>query len=136
MRGIVYPASNVVFFAQSNDPAAVKPAADTATATDPLANAYGGWQSVENAGLAMAEFANLLTIPGRKCSNGRPVPMDRADWPKFVQGLRAAGMSAYKAGQSKNQDNILEAANEVVEACSNCHDVYREKANLVDRCMP
>ncbi len=138
MRGIVSPASNVVFFAQANDPAAVKvtDATDTATATDPLMNAYGGWQAVENAGLAMAEFANLLTVPGRRCANGRPVPMDRADWPKFVQGLRTAGMSAFKAGQSKNQDNILAAAEEVVTACSNCHDVYREKDNLADRCTP
>ena len=23
-----------------------------------------------------------------------------------------------------------------VEACSACHDVYREKANLADRCTP
>jgi len=136
MRGVIYPASNVVFFAQAGDPAAVKQAADPSIATDPLESAYGGWLAVENAGLALAESANLLTIPGRVCSNGRPAPLQRADWAKFVQGLRAAGMSAYKAAQSKNQDNVVEAAGEVSEACANCHDVYREKPKLADRCLP
>jgi cytochrome c556 len=43
-------------------------------------------------------------------------------------------MKAYKAAQSKNQDNILDAADAVATACSNCHDKYREKPNLADRC--
>jgi hypothetical protein len=42
MRGILYPASNVIFAAQNDNPADVKPAKDPATATDPLAD---GWQS-------------------------------------------------------------------------------------------
>jgi cytochrome c553 len=84
--------------------------------------------------LALAEAANLLIIPGRKCSNGLPVPMQNADWAMFVQGLREAGMTVYKAAQSKNQDNILMAADAMTTACANCHDKYREKANLADRC--
>jgi cytochrome c556 len=43
-------------------------------------------------------------------------------------------MKAYKAAQSKNQDNILDAADAVATACANCHDKYREKPNLADRC--
>jgi hypothetical protein len=130
MRGIIYPASNVIFAAQSTNPASVKPATpDPALSTDPLSSTYGGWQAVENAGIAMAEAANLLTIPGRVCANGRPVPVQNADWPKFVEGLRAAGMAAYKAAQSKNQDAILDAADKVSTACSDCHDVYREKTD-------
>ena len=135
MRGIVYPASNVIFAAQNDNPAEVKPAPDPSTATNPLASSYGGWQAVENAGIALAEAANVLTIPGRKCQNGRDVPMQNADWPMFVQGLRDAGMATYKAAQSKNQDNILMAADTMTTACANCHDKYREKPNLADRCM-
>ena len=75
MRGVLYPASNVIFAAQSDNPADVPPAKDPATATDPLASTYGKWTAVENSGLAIAEAANLLTIPGRKCSNGVPVPI-------------------------------------------------------------
>jgi cytochrome c553 len=134
MRGILYPASNVIFAAQSVNPAEVKPAKDPATATDPLASTYGGWQAVENASLALVEGANLLMIPGRKCSNGLASPMNNADWPKFVQGLRDAGMKAYDAARSKNQDKILDAADTLTTACANCHDKWREKSNLADRC--
>lgn len=134
MKGILFPSANVFFAAQSDNPNDVAPAKDPSLATNPLASTYGKWQAVENASLAMAEAANLLSIPGRKCSNGLPVPIKNADWPKFVQGLRDAGMTAYKAAQTKNQDKIVEAADTVATACANCHDKYREKANLADRC--
>jgi hypothetical protein len=136
MRGILYPASNVIFAAQNDNPADIKPVKgkDPALATDPLLSTYGGWEAVENAALALAEGANLLTIPGRKCANGLPVPMNNSDWPKFVQGLRDAGMKAYKAAQSKNQDQILDAADAMTTACSNCHDKWREKPTVADRC--
>ena len=134
MKGILYPSSNVIFAAQNENPADVKPAPDPSTAPNPLASTYGKWEAVENSALALAEAANLLILPGRKCSNGLPVPLQNADWAKFVQGLREAGMTVYKAAQSKNQDNIVMAAETMTEACANCHDKYREKANLADRC--
>jgi hypothetical protein len=134
MKGILYPSSNVIFAAQDENPADVKPAKDPSTATNPLASSYGKWEAVENSALALAEAANLLILPGRKCSNGLPVPMQNADWAMFVQGLREAGMTVYKAAQSKNQDNIVMAADTMTTACANCHDKYREKANLADRC--
>jgi hypothetical protein len=136
MRGILFPNANVVFAAQGADPAEIPQAADPALATDPLASTYGGWQAVENSGLALAEAANLLIIPGRQCANGRAAPVENADWVNFVQGLRDAGMTAFKAAQSKNQDSILEASDVVTTACANCHDKYREKpGGEADRCM-
>ena len=127
MRGVLFPNSNVIFSAQTQDPATVKKDADGASSVNPLAGNYGGWQAIENSGLAIAESANLLTIPGRVCGNGKPVPVQNADWQQFVRGLRDAGMSAYKAGQSKNMDMVVEAADTITTACMNCHDVYREK---------
>src|SRR5262245_46361300 len=62
MRGILFPNSNINFDAQNNDPAAKKE-------EGAFGNPYGGWQSVENAALSLAESANLLIIPGRMCSN-------------------------------------------------------------------
>jgi hypothetical protein len=134
MKGILYPNSNVIFFAQSDNPADVPQAKDPATAVNPLASSYGKWEAVENSSLALVEATNLLTVPGRKCSNGRAVPISNPDWPKLVQGLRDAGMTAYKAAQSKNQDKILDAADVMTTACANCHDKYREKPTLADRC--
>jgi hypothetical protein len=134
MQGILFPNSNVFFSAQSDNPADVPPAKDPSLATNPLASTYGKWQAVENSSLAMAEAANLLILPGRKCSNGVNVPIRNADWPKLVLGLRDAGMAGYKAAQTKNTEKILEAADTVATACSNCHEKYRDKANLADRC--
>jgi hypothetical protein len=129
MRGILFPNSNIIFDAQNNDPTKKK-------ADEQFGNPYGGWQNVENAAIALAESANLLIIPGRMCSNGKPAPLARADWPGLVQGLRDASMASYKAAQSKNMDNIVDAAGTLTEACSACHDKYREKPNLSLRCTP
>ena len=135
MKGTLFPASNVIFAAQDQNPADVPQAKDPSTATNPLASAYGKWEAVENSALAIAEVSNLLMLPGRKCANGRAVPITNADWPKFVQGLRDAGITVYKAAQAKSQDKILDAADVMTTACANCHDKYREKKNLADRCQ-
>ena len=138
MRSILFPNSNVIFAAQTQDPATVKKDADGTSSVNPLAGMYGGWQAIENSGLAIAESANLLTLPGRVCSNGKPVPVRNADWQQFVKGLRDAGMAAYKAGQSKNMDAVVDVADTMTTACMNCHDAYREKTpaqgGLAARC--
>jgi len=136
MRGVLYPASNVVFAAQDDLTKLVAPA-DPSVSPNPLTSTYGGWQAVENAGLALAESATLIAMPGRMCSNGRPAPVQRADWQKYTQGLRAAGLAVYKAAQSKSQDAMVDVAGTVSDACAACHDVYREKKTGVqDRCLP
>src|SRR5271169_1957184 len=70
MKGTLYPESNVVFAAQDQNPADVPHAKDPSMATDLLTSAYGKWEAVENSALAIAEVANLLALPGRKCANG------------------------------------------------------------------
>ena len=134
MKGTLYPASNVMFWAQDENPADVPRAKDPNMATDPLMSSYGRWEAVENSALAIAEVADLLSVPGRKCANGLDVPVKNEDWAKFVQELREAGMTAYAAAQSKNQDRMIEAAEVMTKACANCHRKYREKAKPADRC--
>src|SRR3954463_245744 len=87
MRGVLYPAANVVFYAQADDPGKVKfaPGVDPSMSTDPLTSVFGGWQAIENASLALAESTNLLSMPGRVCSNGTPVPIKDPAWTMFVQ---------------------------------------------------
>jgi cytochrome c553 len=143
MKGIIFPASNVIFAASRENPAALKPAEDPAMATDPLVGSYGKWEAVENSAVAIAEAANLLILPGRKCSNGLDVPVKNPDWAQFVQGLREAAMITYKAAQSKSQEKMVDAAATLNAACANCHDRYRvandlvprvEKPDFADRC--
>ena len=134
MKALLFPNSNVIFAAQGDNPADVKPAPDPSLSPNPLTSTYGKWEAVENSALGIAEAATLLTAPGRKCSNGLPVPLRNPDWAKFVQGLREAAMTSYRAAQAKSQDKILEATDALATACANCHDKYREKPTLADRC--
>ncbi len=63
MKGILFPSSNVVFFAQSDNPNDVAPAKDPAMAINPLASSYGKWEAVENASLAIVEAAKSSRFP-------------------------------------------------------------------------
>jgi cytochrome c556 len=60
--------------------------------------------------------------------------MNSPDWARFVQELRDAGMKAYKAAQSKNQDRMVDAADTLTAACAGCHKKWREKPRFADRC--
>ena len=134
MRGILFHSSNLIFATQGEDPADPKQPLDASFGT--YAKVYTGWPVVENAAIALAESADLLLKPGRLCSNGRPVPLDRADYRKFALALRAAGQAALKAAQSKNMDSMVEVSGTVSESCENCHAVYRDKPDLKTRCIP
>src|SRR5215204_2025459 len=82
MRGVLYPAANVVFSAQADNPGELKfiPGHDPNMSTDPLTSSFGGWQAVENAALALAESTTLLSLSGRRCSNGVAVPTKDPAW--------------------------------------------------------
>ena len=129
MKGIIYPSSNVFFAAQGDDPAKIEPDSRPSASPNLLTSTFGRWEAVENSAIALAESASLLSIPGRKCSNGADVPLKNPDWEKFVAGLREAGVLAYKAAQSKNQESVLSAAEVVTTACSSCHSKYRDVRN-------
>jgi hypothetical protein len=133
MRSLFFPHSNVVFFTQRFDPAEVKRASEPSGSTDPLTGVFGGWEAVENSALTLADAADLLMTPGRKCSNGRDVPLSNADWAGLVTGLREAGMVAYKAALTKDRDNMIKASDVLAESCSNCHNKYRPASNA-NRC--
>jgi hypothetical protein len=139
MRGIPFPNSNIIFDTQQNDPGAPPKKGPTDTgagAKDVYSGVYTGWQQVENAALALSETANLIMIPGRKCENGLPVPLDREDFRKAAAGLAAAGDAAYKAAQSRNMDQMVDVSGTVADACAACHEVYRDKPAGKMRCVP
>ena len=136
MRGTLYPAANVVFSAQADNPGDAKPIPghDPSMATDPLTSTFGGWIAVENAALTLAESANLLSIPGRRCTNGVAVPITDPAWATFVQQLRDASMQAYRAAQAKDQDKMIENSETLSEACAACHRKWRDRKTADNRC--
>jgi hypothetical protein len=142
MRGMLFGNANVLFDVQQHDPGAPpKPptgATSGAGATQTYANVYAGWEMVEAAAVALEESADVILKPGRVCSNGKPVPVTRADYVKFAAGLRAAGRKAFTAAKAKNQEQASDATNDVSDACSMCHEVYRDKGPYGSpaRCTP
>jgi hypothetical protein len=79
---------------------------------------------------------SLLQQSGGVCSNGKTVPVTSPNWVKFVEGLRASGLVAYQAAQSKDNDKMLDAADQVSTACLNCHDRYRQgREGASERCI-
>jgi hypothetical protein len=136
MRGILFPNSNILFDVQTQDPGAQKPvvAGDTSNVTTRYGNVYEPWVVVQIAAIALAESAPLLMTPGRRCENGKPVPVDRADWQRYVRELVDAGRAAYKAALTRNQEAVSEATNVVAESCLNCHTAFRNGRTAALRC--
>jgi len=139
MRGILFPSSNVLFDVQTKDPGAGSKGgvarADAATTTNRYGDVYSPWQVVDAAAISIADIGPLLMQP-RRCENGKPAPVDRDDWKRYVQGVVDAGRAAYRASQMRSQDAVSEATNVISDACANCHRVYRDVANAAMRCTP
>jgi cytochrome c553 len=138
MRGIYFPNANLIFDVQQNDPAAPKKKAEGTGSTDTYANAYTGWEIVENAAVALTDGVDLILQPGRMCQNGKPVPLNQSDFQRFARQMRDAGRVALQAARAKNQEKVSDATNNIADACSNCHEVYRDKgpADSLARCTP
>ena len=134
MRGILFPSSNLIFNVQTHDPGAPLPKRPANQPPDAAfsmvdwgAGIYKGWEIVDYAAVALAESAPLMLTPGRRCENGRPVPVQDADWVKFTIELADAGRAAYKASQTRKQDVVSEVTEQIADACLHCHQVYRDK---------
>lgn len=139
MRGILFPSSNVLFDVQTQDPGArPKPGAraEASTTSSRYGDVYEPWAVVDAAAISLAEVGPLLMTPGRRCENGKPVPVDRADWQQWVRELTEVGRAAYKASQTRNAEMVSEVTNQVADACANCHRVYRDTATTATRCTP
>jgi hypothetical protein len=72
-----------------------------------------------------------MLTPGRKCENGRPVPVSDPDWIRFTNELLEAGKGAYKASQTRNQETVSAFSEQLNNSCANCHRVYRGRTRCV-----
>jgi quinoprotein glucose dehydrogenase len=146
MRGILFPNSNMIFNVQTHDPGAPEPAKSATQGKDsPFsmtqwgAGIYKGWEVIDYAAIAIAESAPLMLTPGRRCENGRPVPVQDPDWIKFTRELAETGRAAYKASQTRNQEVVSDFTEQIANTCLHCHQVYRDNrgrsADQSSRCM-
>ncbi len=141
MRGIAFPASNRLSDVQSVDPDSPEFDPENPNDDRPSANysqIYTGWPTVDNAAVALAEVAKLIMVPGRLCENGEPVPVEQDNWIQYARGLEEAGIKALALSRSRNMEAVAEVNNDIFEACSNCHSVYRDSYTDPPkvRCVP
>jgi hypothetical protein len=129
MRGILFPNSNLIFDVQQNDPGVPKKKAEGGGASADFSNVYTGWEVVQNAAVALGEATDLIMKPGRKCDNGKPVPLANADFQKFAQALRDASKKGLAIAVTKDKEKMSDFANDLADACANCHEVYRDKGD-------
>jgi cytochrome c2 len=133
MRGIMFPNSNIIFTVQTHDPAEKKKIGDTAAADGGFnwsmwgSDLYTGWEIVDYAAIALADSAPLLLTPGRRCENGKPVPVNDPDWIRFTNEMAEVGKAAYRASQTRNQQKVSDLSGDVADSCLHCHQVFRDK---------
>jgi len=131
MRGIFFPAANTLFNVQTHDPALKKP--DTSANPKVFdwvqwgSNLYGGWDYVDYAAASLAEATPMLLTPGRTCANGRPVPVERADWIKYTKDMLEVARKSYAAAKARNQEMVSDLTGDLSDACLACHRVFRDR---------
>jgi mono/diheme cytochrome c family protein len=127
MRAVTFPNANILFNVQVKDPGAEKPRAPV-----PFdyvlwgMTQYYGWQAVDQAALMLVETTPLFTLPGRRCENGRPVPINNATYKQTAQALIDLSRELYKVAQSRNAGALAGMSDKLNEACDACHRVYRD----------
>ena len=75
------------------------------------------WEELHGKALALAEFGNLLMMPGRA--------RDQDQWMRDARLLVEAGAAAVKAVKAKDVDAILALNEQLVTSCTSCHMHYR-----------
>jgi hypothetical protein len=77
-----------------------------------------GWQTVDQAALALVDTGPLFLVPGRRCENRKPVPVDRPAWKQFTAALMDVGRAAYRASQTRNVDAVVKIAEQLNDSCA------------------
>jgi mono/diheme cytochrome c family protein len=127
MRGVTFPNANILFNVQVKDPGGPKPG--TPVPFDYVLwgmTQYAGWQAVDQAAFALVETTPLFMLPGRRCENGRPVPINNATYKQTTQALIDLSRELYKIAQTRNAAALAGVSDKLNEACDACHRVYRD----------
>jgi hypothetical protein len=126
MRAVTFPNANIIFNTQ------LKPADTKMPTPVPFdyilwgMTQYGGWQALDQAAMTLAETSPLFLLPGRRCENGRPVPLDNPIYKKTTEELIALAKEIQKTALSRNSEAVSAMSDRLNEACDACHKVYRD----------
>jgi hypothetical protein len=80
------------------------------------------WHVVWQAGISIAESANLLMDDERA--------LDQGEWLRMSNALYDAGISAARAADAQDYERVLDEGEKVYNACTACHEQYMPTVNL------
>lgn len=100
MLRVIYPYSDAMFYIQR----------------EPPKNDIE-WNELQGKALALAEFGNLMMMPGRA--------RDQDQWLRDAKLLAEAGAAALKFAKAKDVDGIVGLNEQLVASCTSCHMHYR-----------
>ena len=100
MLRVIYPYSDAMFYIQR----------------EPPKNDIE-WNELQGKALALAEFGNLMMMPGRA--------RDQDQWLRDAKLLAEAGAAALKFAKAKDVDGIVGLNEQLVMSCTSCHMHYR-----------
>ena len=127
MRGVTFPNANIIFNSQLIDPAQNHP--KMPIPYDYVLwgrTVYYGWQAVDEAIGALKETTPLMLLPGRKCQNGRPVPLQNADYQQYVKELIAFTDTLKAIADKRDAQGLSDISDKLNDTCANCHKLYRD----------
>ena len=129
MIGVTFPNANIIFNTQLKDPGEDKGKPPIPFDYILWGNtAYHGWQAVDHAAMALQETSALFLLPGRKCQNGRPVPVDKPDFVRFTHELQDFAKEVQKVALTRDVEKVSALSEKLNDVCANCHKVYRDVA--------
>ena len=81
------------------------------------------WQNIVEHATQIAAAGSLIRLEGTG-PNDRTF-VQQPDWQKFASAVSNAGLAALKAGETKNQEALVTANGQLVDACEGCHKRFK-----------
>ena len=81
------------------------------------------WENLVEHATQVAGAGALIRLEGTG-PNDRTL-VQQADWQRFAGEVSTAGLAALRAAESKNQEALVAANGQLVEACEGCHKRFK-----------
>ena len=81
------------------------------------------WENIVEHATQIAAAGALIRLEGTG-PNDRTF-VQQPDWQKFATGVSNAGLAALKATETKNQEALVAANDQLVETCEGCHKRFK-----------
>jgi hypothetical protein len=81
------------------------------------------WENIIEHATQIAAAGALIRLEGTG-PNDRTF-VQQADWQKFAAAVSTAGLAALKAAETKNQEALVAANSQLVDACEGCHKRFK-----------